>query len=87
MRRQSQRRCASITGMIRQYAAGRAKVISDHPHNAAVGALGGEASGAGQVAAGKGVGAAEGVGQPVAPSHVANQLGGVLAGHPGGGDM
>jgi hypothetical protein len=34
VRRQDQMRCASITGMIRHYVARRAKVISDHPHNA-----------------------------------------------------
>jgi hypothetical protein len=34
-RRQNQERCASITCMIRHYVARRAKVIEDHPHNAA----------------------------------------------------
>jgi hypothetical protein len=35
VRRQNQERCASITCMIRHYVARRAKVIEDHPHNAA----------------------------------------------------
>jgi len=34
VRRQDQEHCASITSMIRHYAARRAKVIFDHPHNA-----------------------------------------------------
>jgi len=36
VRRQGQEHCASITCMIRHYVARRAKVIEDHPHNAAV---------------------------------------------------
>jgi hypothetical protein len=36
VRLQDQGPCASITCMIRHYVARRAKVISDHPHNAAV---------------------------------------------------
>jgi hypothetical protein len=35
VRRQDQMLCASITCMIRHYVARRAKVIFDHPHNAA----------------------------------------------------
>jgi len=35
VRRQNQEHCASITCMIRHYVARRAKVIEDHPHNAA----------------------------------------------------
>jgi len=35
VRRQDQKLCASITCMIRHYVARRAKVIFDHPHNAA----------------------------------------------------
>jgi hypothetical protein len=35
VRRQDQTHCASITCMIRHYVARRAKVIFDHPHNAA----------------------------------------------------
>jgi hypothetical protein len=35
VRRQDQEHCASITCMIRHYVARRAKVIFDHPHNAA----------------------------------------------------
>src|SRR6266550_2133931 len=38
VRRQDQKLCASITCMIRHYVARRAKVIFDHPHNAAVSA-------------------------------------------------
>jgi transposase len=36
VRRQNQEHCASITCMIRHYVARRAKVIEDHPHNAAM---------------------------------------------------
>jgi hypothetical protein len=36
VRRQNQEHCASITCMIRHYVARRAKVIEDHPHNAAI---------------------------------------------------
>ena len=36
VRRQDQEHCASITCMIRHYVARRAKVIEDHPHNAAM---------------------------------------------------
>jgi hypothetical protein len=39
VRRQNQEPCASITCMIRHYVARRAKVIEDHPHNAAVSVL------------------------------------------------
>jgi hypothetical protein len=39
VRRQNQEHCASITCMIRYYVARRAKVIEDHPHNAAVSAI------------------------------------------------
>ena len=35
VRRQNHEHCASITCMIRHYVARRAKVIFDHPHNAA----------------------------------------------------
>jgi hypothetical protein len=35
VRRQDREHCASITCMIRHYVARRAKVIEDHPHNAA----------------------------------------------------
>ena len=38
VRHQDQGHCASITRMIRRYVARRAKVIFDHPHNAALGA-------------------------------------------------
>jgi hypothetical protein len=38
--RQNQEPCASITCMIRHYVARRAKVIEDHPHNAASRAFG-----------------------------------------------
>ena len=44
------------------------------------------ASELGRVAAGKSVGAAKSVGQPVAACHVADQVCGLMAGHPGGGD-
>ena len=37
VRHQDQGHCASITCMIRHYVARRAKVIFDHPHNAAMG--------------------------------------------------
>ena len=40
VRRQDQKLCASITCMIRHYVARRAKVIFDHPHNAAYSAFG-----------------------------------------------
>ena len=40
VRRQDREHCASITCMIRHYVARRAKVIEDHPHNAAYGAAG-----------------------------------------------
>jgi hypothetical protein len=36
VRREDQKLCASITCMIRHYVARRAKVIFDHPHNAAI---------------------------------------------------
>jgi hypothetical protein len=36
VRHQDRKLCASITCMIRHYVARRAKVIFDHPHNAAV---------------------------------------------------
>ena len=36
VKRQDQKLCASITCMIRHYVARRAKVIEDHPHNAAI---------------------------------------------------
>jgi hypothetical protein len=36
VRHQDQKLCASITCMIRHYVARRAKVIEDHPHNAAM---------------------------------------------------
>jgi hypothetical protein len=39
VRRQDQMLCASITCMIRHYVARRAKVIFDHPHNAAMSAI------------------------------------------------
>src|ERR1035438_3373879 len=39
VRRQDHACCASITCMIRHYVARRAKVIEDHPHNAADRAL------------------------------------------------
>jgi hypothetical protein len=39
------------------------------------------------VAAGEGVGAAEGIGQPVVACHVADHVRGVVAGHPGGCDI
>jgi hypothetical protein len=39
VRRQDRMHCASITCMIRHYVARRAKVIEDHPHNAADRAL------------------------------------------------
>jgi hypothetical protein len=45
------------------------------------------ASWSGRAAAGKGVGAAEGIGQPVSACHVADQVRGLVAGHPGGGDI
>jgi hypothetical protein len=47
VRRQDQKLCASITCMIRHYVARRAKVIFDHPHNAAAGARGQAGSGSG----------------------------------------
>jgi hypothetical protein len=37
VRRQNREHCASIICMIRHFAARRAKVIEDHPHNAAIG--------------------------------------------------
>ena len=40
VRRQDHPRCASITYMIRHYVARRARVIEDHPHNAAYSAAG-----------------------------------------------
>ena len=40
VRHQDQGHCASITGMIRHYVARRAKVIEDHPHNAAMRCVG-----------------------------------------------
>jgi hypothetical protein len=44
------------------------------------------ASWSGRAAAGKSVGAAKSVGQSLAACHVADQVGGLMAGHPGGGD-
>jgi len=61
---------------------------SNHATMSAVTGMACSASrGLGQAMAGQGVGPAQGVGQPMPAGHVLDEVGGVGARHPGGGDV